>query len=72
MRVFFDARKRKEAVTMKKPCELVKALMASEGLTREEAEDIRREMREQISYGENPEDVLADYGLEPDYIFDLI
>ncbi|MBR3457858.1 MAG: hypothetical protein IKH16_06865 [Selenomonadaceae bacterium] len=57
---------------MKKPCELVKALMASEGLTREEAEDIRREMREQISYGENPEDVLADYGLEPDYIFDLI
>lgn len=57
---------------MKKPCELVKALMASKDLTRKEAEDIRREMREQISYGENPEDVLADYGLEPDYIFDLI
>ena len=57
---------------MKKPCELVKTLMASEDLTREEAEDIRCEMREQISYGENPEDVLADYGLEPDYIFNLI
>ncbi len=56
----------------KKPCELVQALMSSEGYSEKEAEEVRKEMRERIAEGEDPEEVLFDWGLEPDYVFDLI
>lgn len=43
-----------------------------DGLTPEEASQVVSEMRDRIYEGENPEEVLYDEGLEPDYIFDLI
>lgn len=30
------------------------------------------EMRDRVLNGEDPEEVLYDFGLEPDYVFDLI
>ncbi len=51
--------------------ELVKVLMDRDGLTREEAEDLREEMRNRMYNGEDPEEILYEEGLEPDYIMDL-
>ena len=51
--------------------ELVKVLMDRDGLTREEAEDLRKEMRNRMYNGEDPEEILYEEGLEPDYIMDL-
>jgi hypothetical protein len=48
-------------------------LMKRDGCTREEAREALREARERVLEGENPEDVLyEDFGLEPDYIWELI
>lgn len=52
--------------------ELVKIFMKRDSLTEKEAKALVREMRERVWEGENPEEVLYDEGLEPDYIFDLI
>lgn len=52
--------------------ELVRIFMRRDELTREEATELVEEMRERALNGENPEEVLYDEGLEPDYIFDLI
>jgi hypothetical protein len=52
--------------------ELKKVLMERDGLTEEEADIQISEMTKQIEDGDNPEEVLYDIGLEPDYIFDLI
>jgi hypothetical protein len=52
--------------------ELVRIFMNRDELTREEAKDLVEEMRERVLDGENPEEVLYDEGLEPDYIFELI
>ena len=53
--------------------ELRTVLMKRDKLTHEEADEIIREARMQVSEGEDPEEILADeFGLEPDYIFDLI
>lgn len=41
-------------------------------MTEQEAKNLVEEMRERVYEGENPEDVLYDEGLEPDYIFDII
>ena len=35
-------------------------------------EDIISEMKERVQSGEDPEEVLYDEGLEPDYVFDLL
>jgi hypothetical protein len=51
---------------------LKQALMNGQDLTAEEADDLIAEMREQVNDGANPEHVLYDEGLEPDYVFDLI
>lgn len=37
-----------------------------------EADRLIEEMRERVMQGENPEDLLYEVGLEPDYIFDLL
>jgi hypothetical protein len=37
-----------------------------------EANEIIKEMRERMLDGENPEELLYEYGLEPDYIMDLL
>lgn len=52
--------------------ELVKIFMERDDLTEQEAKNLVEEMRERVYEGENPEDVLYDEGLEPDYIFDII
>jgi predicted RNase H-like HicB family nuclease len=48
-------------------------LMKRDGYTREEARETLQEARERVLEGENPEDILyEDFGLEPDYIWELI
>jgi len=52
--------------------DLKQALINGQDMSATEADEAIAEMREQILEGENPEEVLFDIGLEPDYIFDLI
>lgn len=52
--------------------ELLNVLMNRDKLTKAEAIDQIRDMRAQVLDGADPEDVLYDMGLEPDYVFDLI
>jgi len=51
---------------------LLQVLMERDSLSREEASETIEEMRGRVLEGENPEEVLYDEGLEPDYVFDLI
>jgi len=52
--------------------DLKKVLMQRDGMTSDEADDAISEAREMIAEGMDPEDVLADeFGLEPDYFYDL-
>lgn len=58
---------------------LVKVLMERDGMSRQEAEALIAETREEIfasfdeEGGMDPEEIIANnLGLEPDYIFDLI
>jgi hypothetical protein len=37
-----------------------------------EAREIIQEMRARVMEGEDPEEVLYEEGLEPDYVFDLL
>ena len=51
---------------------LKEVLMRRDGLTRREAAEAIAEARERVREGEDPEEVLLDeFGLEPDYVFDL-
>jgi len=52
--------------------ELKQVLMRRDEMSSIEADALIAEMREDIRSGRDPEDVLYDIGLEPDYIFDLI
>lgn len=52
--------------------ELESILMSRDGLTAEEAYAELLSAREEVENGADPEDVLFDLGLEPDYVFDLI
>lgn len=52
--------------------ELEKVLVDSGGYSAAEAHEIQIEMANRVLEGENPEEVLYDYGLEPDYVFDII
>ncbi len=51
---------------------IIPVFMHRDGDTREEAEERLAEMRERVAEGEDPEEVLYEEGLEPDYIFDLL
>lgn len=52
---------------------LKQVLMRRDGMTSSEADAAIAEARELVEAGEDPEDVLEDeFGLEPDYIWDLI
>ena len=47
--------------------------MRRDGLTEAEADELIQEAREMVAEGENPERVLrVEFGLEPDYVFDLL
>ena len=52
--------------------ELVKVLMDRDGISKKEAQEIRKEMMERVWDGEDPEEVLYEEGLEPDYVFDIL
>ena len=52
--------------------DLKDVLMRRDGLTSAEADRLIAEMREEIYAGADPDDVLYDIGLEPDYVFDLV
>lgn len=52
---------------------LHEVLMRRDGLSAREASRQIWEAKERVIAGEDPEEVLADeFGLEPDYIFDLL
>jgi hypothetical protein len=51
---------------------LLSALMNSQDLTKAEAFAELIEMKERMLEGEDPEEILYEYGLEPDYVFDLL
>ena len=52
---------------------LKEVLMRRDNLSSEEAQDQIREAQNRVMQGEDPEKILyEDFGLEPDYIFDLI
>lgn len=52
---------------------LLQVLMRRDGLTRSEAQSQIQDARTRVCAGEDPEEVLAeDFGLEPDYIWDLM
>jgi len=52
--------------------ELVEIFMNRDEMTEQEAKEYVKELQGRVADGENPEEVLYDEGLEPDYIFDLI
>ena len=52
---------------------LKKTIMRRDGLSASEADEMIAEAKEAIANGADPEDILySDFGLEPDYIFDLL
>lgn len=52
---------------------IVDILVRRDGMDRSEAEDMVAEARERVTMGEDPQEILHDdFGLEPDYIFELI
>ena len=52
---------------------LKQVLMRRDKLSASEAQELIEEARERVEAGEDPEEILHDdFGLEPDYSFDLI
>ena len=51
---------------------LKQALMNGQSMTSNEANEAIEEMKDLVYEGENPEEVLYDFGHEPDYIFEII
>tara|TARA_S200002703_G_C3802892_1_gene248271 strand:- start:7532 stop:7699 length:168 start_codon:yes stop_codon:yes gene_type:complete len=51
---------------------LEEVLIIRDQLTIDEAQEIIDEMKERVLEGENPDDLLYEIGLEPDYVFDLL
>ena len=53
--------------------ELKKVLMQRDGMSSREADNAIDDAKQRVFDSEDPEEVLADeFGLEPDYIFDLL
>ena len=52
---------------------IVDILMRRDEMTRADAESMLEDAKQRVSDGEDPEEVLyEDFGLEPDYIFQLL
>lgn len=48
-------------------------IIRRDALSEQEADELIQDARERVILGENPEDILfEEFGLEPDYIFDLL
>lgn len=52
--------------------ELLNVLMHRDNLTKSEALEQIRKLQQQVLAGCDPEEVLYDIGLEPDYVFDIL
>ena len=58
---------------MKATNRLVQILMERDDMERDEAEELLRDARAAVEEGEDPAEVLvAFFGLEPDYVWDLL
>lgn len=58
---------------MSRTNEIIRIFMVRDELSYDEAVEIFREMRRDVlEFGADPEEVLHDQGLEPDYIWELI
>lgn len=52
---------------------LLNILMRRDGMAKDEAQELINEARERVAQGADPEEVLHDdFGLEPDYVFELL
>lgn len=51
---------------------LIKTLIKRDNLSPDEALEMIRDLRNRFEEGEDPEELLYEIGLEPDYIFDLM
>lgn len=47
-------------------------LQRRDGYTQEEVDEIRQEILDRLADGEDGFDIIDEYGLEPDYLEDLI
>lgn len=50
----------------------LKQALLNQGHDSEDVKEIMEEMLERVLDGEDPEEVLFEFGLEPDYVLDLI
>jgi len=57
---------------MAKVTELEQIFMDRDGMTAAEARELRQEMMQRVWDGEDPEEILYEEGLEPDYVFDIL
>ena len=51
--------------------DLKNTLIERDEFTEDEAEDLINEMKERFYEGEDPEELLYEIGLEPDYVLDI-
>jgi hypothetical protein len=60
-------------MTMSDNCRIVPILMQRDGISQAEAEELVDDAKQRVLAGEDPEEILLeDFGLEPDFLFDLI
>jgi hypothetical protein len=52
--------------------EVEKILIDRDGMTANEANAELKDMRNRVLEGEDPEEILYEIDLEPDYIFDIL
>lgn len=58
--------------TIRDDIETILSVLMDEGIDRPEAIKVFKDMRNEVREGADPEELLYDIGLEPDYIFALI
>jgi hypothetical protein len=51
---------------------LKEVLMQRDNMTADEADELINDCKERVFGGEDPEEVLYELGIEPDYIFDIL
>lgn len=52
---------------------LKEVLMSRDGMTAQEADEAINDAKARVMDGEDPEEILeSEFGLEPDYVFDLL
>lgn len=51
---------------------LLETIMETDDLSKEDAQEIINDMNERMHEGEDPEELLYEIGLEPDYVLDLL